>query len=185
MTVKIEELSEEDLQKKIDNLKAERERTAETLAKYEAALEERKSRLPLGVPSERRAGKDEAYFYIDRCGLADETHEYGVFCDLKAFENKNYFQSRESAKKHAEMLLAWRKGLVANAKGEPIGIEVLKPFLRKGWVAMDPNGSWYWFDEKPFICWSLWKQTASYEGLRAFNIKPAEDWKNSLQECGL
>lgn len=35
--------------------------------------------------------------------------------------------------KHAKMLLAWRKALVA----KPIDIEVLLPLLPKGWVAMD------------------------------------------------
>lgn len=84
------------------------------------------------------------------------------------------------------MLLDWRKALIANSRGEPIDIKVLKPFLKKGWVAMDKDGDWYWYDKKPYaLNWFVWRYTSTYIPLSSFNIKPVENWKESLQECGL
>ena len=93
--------------------------------------------------------------------------------------------SKASATKHAEMLLAWRKALVANSKSEPIDIKVLLPLLKKGWVAMDKDGAWCWYEKKPKIHQDLWKNDSIYIFLSCFNIKPAENWEESLQECGL
>ena len=48
--VKFTETKTEDLIKRIENLKAERERTADCLERLEAELERRKHEVPLGVP---------------------------------------------------------------------------------------------------------------------------------------
>ena len=63
--------------------------------------------------------------------------------------------------------------------------------MKKGWVAMDANGKWLWFSEVPELhnnlgIWDLAKgETSVCYHLGAFNIKPADDWTKSLQECGL
>ena len=88
--------------------------------------------------------------------------------------------------KYRDFLEAINKTLVANAKGEPIDIQVLLPLLRKGWVAMDESGFWYWHKNKPSKREEDWRTKDDIAGdLVAFNLKPAEDWRNSLMECGL
>ena len=92
----------------------------------------------------------------------------------------------DEIEKNSEMLLAWRKALVANAKDEPIDIKVLLPLLKKGWVAMDENGDWFWYDKKPSPEKSFWRANSLYfYRLIQFNLKPADDWKTSLMECGI
>ena len=172
MTKPINEYTADELSKKIEAIKAERERTANALKRYEEELERRKHEIPLGVPCD---GK----FYVDWKGAAQEDREEEV-----SKVNFNAFNSKESAEKHAEMLLAWRKALVANSKDEPIDIEVLLPLLKKGWVAMDKDGIWRWYDKKPYIFQFSWKYV-SLSRLDVFNIKPAENWEESLMECGL
>ena len=101
--------------------------------------------------------------------------------------NFNAFNSKESAEKHAKMLLAWRKALVENSKGEPIDIKVLLPLLKKGYVAMDALGVWRWYQEEPDRSICEWKNygVVPSERLSAFNIKPVKNWEDSLMECGL
>ncbi|MBQ9737949.1 MAG: hypothetical protein IJV75_00330 [Alphaproteobacteria bacterium] len=55
--------------------------------------------------------------------------------------------------------------------------------MKKGWVAMDKNGSWIWCSKKPTksgCCWfcSPWGICLSH----SFNIAPVEDWKKSLRK---
>ena len=174
MTKQIEDYTVDELSAKINAIKAERERTANALRRYEEELERRKQEVPLGVPCD---GK----FYVDWRGAVQEDEE-------EASEvNFNAFNSKESAEKHAEMLLAWRKALVANSKGEPIDIKVMLPLLKKGWVAMDKNGSWHWYKEKPYIekYYYSWNSGSPVCFIGGFNIKPVENWMDSLQECGL
>lgn len=69
-----------------------------------------------------------------------------------------------------------------------IKIYDLLPLLRPGWVAMEKNGIWYWYDHEPVPdnigIWLFWSAGDLYE-LGAFNIAPFEgDWKDSLMECG-
>lgn len=173
MTLDIKELSKEDLNKKIEAIKAERERTANALKRYEEELERRKQKVPLGVPAE---GNFCVNFNNNVC-------EFNIKHSVEEMEY-NIFNTNQSAEKHAEMLLDWRKdGLLANAKGEPIDIKVLCPLLKKGWVAMDKDGTWCWFNKKPTLASSEWIETGYT--LSAFNLKPAEDWQESLMECGL
>lgn len=173
--VKFTETKTEDLIKRIENLKAERERTADCLERLEAELERRKQEVSLGVPCD---GK----FYVDWRGAVQEDEE-----EEASKVNFNAFNSKESAEKHAEMLLDWRKSLVANSKGEPIDIAVLLPLLKKGWVAMDKNRDWFWFKEKPYIekYYYSWNSGSPVSFIGGFNIKPVENWEESLQECGL
>lgn len=69
-----------------------------------------------------------------------------------------------------------------------ITIYELLPLLRKGYVAMEENGIWYWFDHEPVPdnigIWLLWSAGDLYE-LSAFNIAAFDgDWKDSLMKCG-
>ena len=174
MTKQINDYTVDELSAKINAIKAEREKTANALKRYEEELERRKQEVPLGVPCD---GNFCVNFNGTMCNFNDkhsvEETEY------------NMFNTLESAKKHREMLLAWRKALVANSKGEPIDIKVLLPLLKKGWVAMDKDGAWCWYEEKPQIHLSLWNNNSFYIFLSGFNIKPAENWETSLMECGL
>ena len=173
MTKQINDYTVDELSAKINAIKVERDKTANALKRYEEELERRKQEVPLGVPC--KAGED-----TYNCTITISPNE-----GRNIFVQRYYFPSEESAKKHAEMLLAWRKALVANSKGEPIDIEVLLPLLKKGWVAMDENGAWYWYEKKPKIHQDLWKNNSIYILLSCFNIKPAENWEESLMECGL
>ena len=174
MTKQLSDYTVDELSAKIEAIKAERERTANALKRYEEELERRKQEVPLGVP----------------CDGNFCVNFNGTICD---FSNKhsveeteyNMFNTLESAKKHREMLLAWRKALVANSKGEPIDIEVLLPFMKKGWVAMDYNKNWCWYEVKPERRSAVWTAEKPAFYLSAFNIKPAENWEDSLTECGL
>lgn len=184
MTKLISEYTVDELSAKIEAIKSERERTANALKKYEEELERRKQEVHLGVPFIPK--NEKIYWFInDRGNVYDSTNE-NTPIDYETIEFLSSFHSKESAQKHAEMLLAWRKALVSNAKGEPIDIKVLLPLMKKGWVAMDKNGNWYWYSERPELRDRHW----SFGGgngfnLSCFNIKPAENWENSLTECGL
>ena len=172
MTKQINDYTADELSAKIEAIKAEREKTANALKRYEEELERRKHEIPLGVPCD---GK----FYVDWRGAVQEDEE-------EASEvNFNAFNSKESAEKHAEMLLAWRKALVENSKGEPIDIKVLFPLLKKGYVAMDEDKNWYWHPVKPKHDSTVWIAEKPGAYLLAFNIKPAENWETSLMECRL
>ena len=71
-----------------------------------------------------------------------------------------------------------------------IDIKELIPFMNKGWVACDSDGSWIWSDEELVIennvGWSndSIKIILSDSFVSAFNIAPAKDWKNSLIKVG-
>ena len=173
---KIEDYTADELSAKINAIKAEREKTANALKRYEEELERRKQEVPLGVP----------------CDGNFCVNFNGTICD---FSNKhrveemeyNIFNTIESAKKHREMLLDWRKALVANAKGEPIDIKVLCPLLKKGKVCYSPELGWAWCsnDGKITCGKDQWYSTGENWLLNAFNLKPAENWETSLMECGL
>ena len=180
----ITDYTQQELEDKIKAIKAEREKTADALKRYEEELERRKQEVPLGVPI-INVSQYKTLYWLGGAGFPwEEKTNLATDIQLERWSFLNVFHSKESAKKHAEMLLEWRKALVANAKGEPIDIKVLLPLLPKGWVAMEKFGKWYWFKCKPVIdVTDEW----GYGGkmLYAFNIKPSEDWRNSLMECGL
>lgn len=175
MTKQINDYTVDELYAKIEAIKAEREKTENALKRYEEELERRKQEVPLGVPQE-------GLFFVDTNSNVDK--RYGLFSI--DYVDYNCFLSKESAEKHAEMLLAWRKALVANSKGEPIDIIVLLHLLKKGWVAMDKDGTWCWYEKKPRISYVNWVvEICLFRTLDGFNIKPAENWEESLMECGL
>lgn len=69
-----------------------------------------------------------------------------------------------------------------------IKIYDLLPRLRPGYVAMEKNGIWYWYDHEPVPdntgIWMFLSGGELYE-LSAFKIEPFEgDWKDSLMKCG-
>ena len=179
MTKQINDYTVDELSAKINAIKAEREKTANALKRYEEELERRKHEIPLGVPQE-------GLFFVDTNSNVDK--RYGLFS--LAYVDYNCFLSKESAEKHAEMLLAWRKALVANSNGEPIDIQVLLPLLKKCWVAYEKEYGWIWFKNKPFILRGTeedktWSSEGSFGIIGGFNLKPADNWEESLQECGL
>ena len=184
MTKPISDYTVDELSAKIEAIKVEREKTANALKKYEEELERRKQEIPLGVPVGHRA-YIEAYFVNCTGDVIDQPLDANDSYDKKIFDMLDVFNSEASAEKHKEMLLDWRKALVANAKGEPIDIQVLLPLMKKGWVAMDKNGGWHWYAKKPKQYSDEWIATGFITSFHAFNIKPVEDWQNSLMECGL
>lgn len=79
-----------------------------------------------------------------------------------------------------------RRNQEACLENPPIDIRFLLPWLKKGWVAMDRNGAWYWYKDKPFKGGLLWNLRGSFNPLPSFlNIKSADNWETSLMECGL
>lgn len=68
-----------------------------------------------------------------------------------------------------------------------INIEDIIPFMKKGWVAMDKWGRWWWFKLKPKKVGVLWDEQPTDEDycpLNSFDISPVEDWENSLRKVG-
>lgn len=66
-----------------------------------------------------------------------------------------------------------------------IDIKQLIPFMKDGYVAMDKCGMWVWYKYKPELSkerglFVVTQFTGDVDGLRCFNIKPAEDWTKSL-----
>ena len=180
MAKPISDYTTDELSAKIEAIKAERERTANALKKYEEELERRKQEVPLGVPTEG-----------NYCVLADGQVNYrrnqGNFERKIMMEVFNIFPSFESALKNSEMLIEWRKTLVANSKGEPIDIQALLPLLKKGKLCYSPELGWAWCsnDGKITCGKDQWYSTGENWLLNAFNLKPAENWEDSLMECGL
>ena len=127
---------------------------------YQEELERRKQEGPLGVPLEH-------------------------LMEAKFVQNYMYcFASEKSLKIFDCRLATYVEALQKLAKGEPIIIDALLPLLRKGWVAMDKNGEWHWYEEKPNCTSHEWL-AGKCVYLYCFNIKPADDWETSLMECGL
>ncbi len=171
MTKQIEDYTAGELSAKIEAIKAERERTANALKRYEEELERRKNKnwLPLN---------EEISFTTNQLTLDTSCIEIKV---------REGFQNKDSFYKYLSALKTIRKAWFDNSKGEPIDIKVLLPLLKKGWVAMDKDGRWHWYKEKPYIekfyfCWNTGSPAGCIGG---FNLKPAENWETSLQECGL
>lgn len=101
----------------------------------------------------------------------------------------NTFVSEASVRKHAEMLLTWRRAIMDNFAGFPVAIETFLPLLPKGWVAMDETGDWFYFDDYPRLFrrsgYGGWESKSGVcTPLSAFNIQPADEWEESRLECG-
>lgn len=106
-------------------------------------------------------------------------------------ENLCAFTSDESANKNKELIFEFNKALISAYMGKAFSVTVLTPLLRKGlWVAQSKvPGSWYLFKNKPYISSTaegMWEESKeSYGFYIPFNLSPADDWTNSLIECGL
>jgi len=61
-----------------------------------------------------------------------------------------------------------------------INIQDIILFMKKGWVAMDKDGEWYWFKAKPRKYSNNWTGVCLFSNLDAFDIAPADDWTKSL-----
>ena len=168
MTKQINDYTVDELSAKINAIKVEREKTANALKRYEEELERRKNKnwLPLTPVLYSAKYESEEILHVE-------------------FKAEITFNNYSCFYKYREYLEEINKNLVANSKSEPIDIKVLLPLLKKGWVAMDKDGAWCWYEKKPKIHQDLWKNDSLYIFLSCFNIKPAENWEESLQECGL
>jgi hypothetical protein len=69
-----------------------------------------------------------------------------------------------------------------------INIQDIIPYMRDGWVAMDSNCKWGWYEEKPIKIEDLLQWSPAdgiYEMLdMPFCIAPADDWTKSLIKVG-
>lgn len=66
-----------------------------------------------------------------------------------------------------------------------INIQDIIPFMKKGWVAMNASGDWWWFSKEPHQMYSYWWNSESYiDTFDAFDIAPADDWIQSLIKVG-
>ena len=174
MTKQIEDYTADELSAKINAIKAERERTANALKRYEEELERRKNKnwLPLN---------EDISFTTNQLTLDTSCIEIKV---REGFHNKDSFY------KYLSTLKATRKAWFDNSKGEQIDVQALLPLLKKGWVAYEKEYGWIWFKNKPLILRgteedATWVNEGSYSIIGGFNLKPAENWEESLMECGL
>lgn len=66
-------------------------------------------------------------------------------------------------------------------------IRDIAPKMRKGWVAMDENGSWNWFNSEPTAFKDEWIYGFGIDSYHTnltdiFDIAPVDDWTQSLRE---
>lgn len=61
-----------------------------------------------------------------------------------------------------------------------ITIYEILPLLKKGYVAMDADGTWCWFSRKPNVGDMEWLWVGRVRFLDSFNIKKARKWQDSL-----
>jgi hypothetical protein len=69
-----------------------------------------------------------------------------------------------------------------------IDIKELIPFMKDGWVAMDEDGEWQWWQNEPerklthkYVYSYWWGPNGSMVCLsRVFDIAPVSDWTKSL-----
>lgn len=163
MTKPISDYTADELSAKINAIKAERERTANALKRYEEELERKKQETPLGVPLE--SGQ-----FVGILG----TYYFGFASD----KEKRVFDG---------LLKDYVEALQKLTKGEPIDIKALLPLLKKGWVAMDKDGEWFWYECKPSKEMIFWDSNEGrFEDMFfPVNLKPADNWEESLMECGI
>ena len=171
-----------DLKKRIEELNAEKERIEKELAECV-----KQSNSFLGVPvTDTRL--DEFYF-VNAQGQATVDWDVESVEDDNLWDNLNYFHSEESAKRHSDMMKTFRLSIANNSKNKAYPIDVLLPLLRTGWVAMNADGIWFWYDMKPHIVESRseWyvDKVEIYKINLCFPIEKASNWKMSLRECGI
>lgn len=64
-----------------------------------------------------------------------------------------------------------------------INIQDIIPYMKDGWVAMDSDNEWYWFEDRPTKNMMAW-DSQFCDNLSMFDIAPADDWTNSLIKVG-
>ena len=65
----------------------------------------------------------------------------------------------------------------------------IAPKMRKGWVAMDEDGIWNWFDNEPTAFKDEWIYGWDIDNYHItltniFDIAPVDDWTQSLRKVG-
>ena len=71
-----------------------------------------------------------------------------------------------------------------------INIQDLIPFMKEGWVAMDKDGSWWWFECQPKLHErnGFWNATSSdyilIDECFLKEIDSVDDWTKSLIKVG-
>lgn len=75
-----------------------------------------------------------------------------------------------------------------------INIQDIIPFIKKGWVAMDKCGEWWWYPKEPYADddkneWFFIDRTeCPKSAIKLSNlfgdIAPADDWTKSLIKVG-
>ena len=61
----------------------------------------------------------------------------------------------------------------------------IAPHMNKGWVAMNENGLYYYYNYKPVLDCLTWVDfKGDYIELFCFNIEPVKDWTKSLIDVG-
>ena len=62
----------------------------------------------------------------------------------------------------------------------------IAPYMRKGWVAMDQDCVYFYYNTKPRIDIEKWDYDDTCSDLSyMFNIEPVKDWTKSLIEVGV
>ncbi len=65
--------------------------------------------------------------------------------------------------------------------------ENIAPYMNEGWIAMDKDNTWWWFNVKPIAYDDVWiLYISGYNCLikDIITIEPVEDWTKSLIEVG-
>lgn len=64
----------------------------------------------------------------------------------------------------------------------------IAPKMRPGWVAMDSDNRWNWYNEKPDLGGGQWMyssvNTLHLHLNSMFDIAPVDDWTQSLRKVG-
>ena len=66
----------------------------------------------------------------------------------------------------------------------------IAPYMRKGWVAMDEDGQYWWYKRKPRKLKHYWNiKILKGDDIcylpKLFNIESVDDWTKSLIEVGV
>lgn len=61
----------------------------------------------------------------------------------------------------------------------------IAPKMRPGWVAMDKNRDWFWYEKKPpRLSWGFYIRSGIQIQIEFFDIDPVDDWRKSLRKVG-
>lgn len=59
------------------------------------------------------------------------------------------------------------------------------PMMRKGWIAMDANGLWFWYSKNPTrLARNFNIKDGEIYKMPMFDITPVDDWKKSKRKVG-